>query len=974
MTPQTPRKEPRRFRLQEHLGVLFTALVLITGATIAFTGYRMMARTVTSASDHLVASVSSSVRGETISSIYQPARLTTLFLTETALPRAKNLDERMAALPSIKSTLDIHPLVDAVFIGYENGEFFLVRPLRDKEVLARFNAPASSAFLVQSITPAGGEMRTQYLFFDSNLQELQRRDMGEAAFDPRSRPWFQEAKKESGLIATAPYIFFTTKSIGTTFACRVEHAGAVVGMDVGLAPLSQALSQELPTPGSKLVLLRPDGTAVASESGMVEQQAQQARIRTVEDLDPIVRMGVKAYKDGRTGYGLDMNDGERDWKLSLEEINFAGKVPGVILLAVPEDEILGDAVNFVRQTIMITGGILLLAIPLIWLMAKRIARPLSALAEKARLIQEFRLEDGEGVDSSVAEVHDLSEGMEHMQGNLKKFLAITGTISAERNFALLLERVLRETLAVASADGGMVALLDKEKNCFNDGSACWTSDGNEMTHCLIMDCKVPDPTLPVYKALDSHQVVSETITRNDPRASADFLAPGFADPEVTQVDVVAVPLYDRMDETLGTLSLFKAIKPGTPTFQTQQVAFIAALAKTAAIALENQSLIRAQEELRDALIHIIAGAIDAKSPYTGGHCQRVPVIFLMLMQAACDAKDGPLRDFSMTEDEWEEAKLAGWLHDCGKVTTPEYVVDKATKLETIYDRIHEIRTRFEVLKRDAEITSLKAVQAGADAEEENKKLAENLRQLDDDFAFIASCNIGGESMDEAKIERLTAIAQRTWLRTLDKRLGVSRDELLRMDAEPATPLPVVEPLLADRPEHIIERTDKDKIPPENPWRFKMDTPEHLYNRGELHNLGIRYGTLSPEERYKINDHIIQTIIMLNKLPLPGYLKGVPDMAGSHHETMDGKGYPRRLSRDDMDWKARAMAIADIFEALTASDRPYKPSKTLSEALKIMDGFKARNHIDPDLYELFLEARVPQLYADKYLKPEQNDMP
>ena len=380
-----------------------------------------------------------------------------------------------------------------------------------------------------------------------------------------------------------------------------------------------------------------------------------------------------------------------------------------------------------------------------------------------------------------------------------------------------------------------------------------------------------------------------------------------------------------------------------------------------------------QGSLRHSFIQILAEAIDGKSGHTGGHCARVPVIFQMLLQAACDAHDGPLANFTLDKNGWEAAMLAGWLHDFGKVTTPEYVMDKATKLETLYDRIHEVRMRFEVLKRDAEITYWKAVAEGADAEAKQRELLEAHSQLDDDFAFVASCNLGTEAMDVAAVERLGAIGRRTWTRTLDKRLGVSRGERERMDKANVPPAPVTECLLADNPEHIIPRTSKDMLPPENRWNFKLDVPDALYNRGELHNLSIRAGTLTLEERYKINDHITRTIMMLERLPLSKELSAAREIVAAHHETMDGKGYPRRLVREEMSWPARIMAVADIFEALTAWDRPYKDSKKLSEALKIMDGFKERDHIDPDVYELFLRSGIPQRYAAEYLHPEQNDL-
>jgi hypothetical protein len=306
------------------------------------------------------------------------------------------------------------------------------------------------------------------------------------------------------------------------------------------------------------------------------------------------------------------------------------------------------------------------------------------------------------------------------------------------------------------------------------------------------------------------------------------------------------------------------------------------------------------------------------------------------------------------------------------VTTPEYVVDKATKLETIYDRIHEVRMRFEVLKRDAEIACLRSIAAGMPEAPARAQLQEDLRQIDDDFAFVASCNEGGEFMAPERLERLRAIAQRTWLRTLDDRIGISHEENKRKNRQPAAPLPVVEPLLADRPEHRIERSASEKLTPDNKWGFKMKVPELLYNRGELHNLSVGRGTLSEEERYKINEHIVQTIIMLSALPFPRHLKNVPEIAGGHHEKMDGTGYPKALTRDEMSPVARMMAIADIFEALTARDRPYKKGKTLSESIRIMAQMKKDRHIDPELFELFLRSGVYRQYAECFMAPEQLD--
>ena len=386
-----------------------------------------------------------------------------------------------------------------------------------------------------------------------------------------------------------------------------------------------------------------------------------------------------------------------------------------------------------------------------------------------------------------------------------------------------------------------------------------------------------------------------------------------------------------------------------------------------------RKLLEQQRKLFDDFTKLIADAIDAKSPYTGGHCARVPRVAEMLADAACRAEEGPFADFRMTtEDQRWEFEVAAWLHDCGKVTTPEYVVDKATKLETNYNRIHEIRMRFEVLLRDAEIaTYQKRLTGDFDEAELENQLAKVKKQIADDFAFVAACNIGGETMADETIERLEQIAARTWIRHLNDRIGLSHDEAVLKNTTPAPALPAIEQVLADKPEHIIPRANPNPFE-DNPYGFRMDIPENQYNLGELYNLSIRRGTLSPEDRFKINEHIIQTIMMLHKLEFPDYLANVPEYAGAHHETMIGTGYPRALKKEEMSIPARIIAIADIFEALTAADRPYKKPKTLNESLRIMSLMRNDQHIDAELFDLFLRSGVYQTYAEQFLDPAQID--
>ncbi|MDX8386580.1 MAG: HD domain-containing phosphohydrolase [Gallionella sp.] len=387
---------------------------------------------------------------------------------------------------------------------------------------------------------------------------------------------------------------------------------------------------------------------------------------------------------------------------------------------------------------------------------------------------------------------------------------------------------------------------------------------------------------------------------------------------------LTVPMRNHENEVIGVLQLINAQdqKSGAIIpFSRDDQQLLESLASQAAIALTNRHLIDQLENLFEALIQMINTAIDEKSPYTGGHCERVPVLTMMLADAVTRTQVGPLSDFTMTEKDRHELKIAGLLHDCGKITTPVHVVDKSTKLHTLFDRIGLLDTRFEVLKRDAEITMLREIAASESdvgrTEKAHQNYADRIAQLDDDREFLRLCNIGGETMSEEAQQRVCQIAKYSWRDTNGK---------------------VCDFLSAD----------------------------------EMENLNIRAGTLNAAERQIINHHIDVTITMLESLPWPRHLRNVAEYAGGHHERMDGKGYPRGLTRDQMSVQARVMGIADIFEALTAKDRPYKKGKTLTESLTILGKFKLGGHIDPDLFDIFINEKVYLDYAKKFLSPDQID--
>ncbi len=379
---------------------------------------------------------------------------------------------------------------------------------------------------------------------------------------------------------------------------------------------------------------------------------------------------------------------------------------------------------------------------------------------------------------------------------------------------------------------------------------------------------------------------------------------------------------------------------------------------------------KSQQQLLDSFIRIISQAIDDKSPYTAGHCARVPELAIMLADYASVSNEQPFKHFALDEAQRREFNIAAWLHDCGKVTSPEHIIDKGTKLEMIYNRIHEIRMRFEVLWRDAQIDYLNAViKQPAEQDQLLKNKKQRQATLIRDFEFVANANVGGEFMSEKSLLRLNALAKKTWLRNFDDTLGLSPIETAR-HAKMQAVLPIVETLLMDKPCHLIERDYEIKFEPH--LEIKMVVPKYLYNNGELYNLTIARGTLTPEDRFKINEHIISTIRMLEALPLPPELSKVPRYASTHHETMKGTGYPRKLSADDLSIPERIMAVADIFEALTAADRPYKAAKPVSVAIDILYHMALDEHIDMDIFNLLLTSGIYLDYAHKFLPNEQID--
>lgn len=517
-----------------------------------------------------------------------------------------------------------------------------------------------------------------------------------------------------------------------------------------------------------------------------------------------------------------------------------------------------------------------------------------------------------------------------------RLIEISTALSGERNTSRLFERILDAAQDITHADGGTLYLI-KEHEAGKPvlEFEILRNDSLQLKLGGTSGNPIQLPPLPLYREDGSpnySNIATYTALTHKMENIEDAYYAEHLDFSGTKAfdarsgyrskSFLTVPLSNHANEVIGVLQLLNAKDPDTgetTAFPRAIEPIVAALASSAAIALDNQILLQDHKNLLDAFIKVIAQAIDAKSAHTSAHCQRVPVLTELIAQAACEVEAGPLQDFSLDEGEWYELRVASWMHDCGKLATPDSVLDKATKLHLMLDGIDAVKTRFSAAMAQLELKFLRQMSVQPEQAEAARALMEQeLAALRDDCLFIEKANVGGEFMRPEDQARVRQIAERRWT----DHLGVER------------------PMLTEE---------------------------------EVKYLCIERGTLSFEERQKINDHMKVTIQMLESLPFPKNLKRVPEYAGGHHEKMDGTGFPRGLRREEMSWPARMMAIADIFEALTSSDRPYKPPMKISQSLSILQRMRQQNHIDPDLFDLFLRSRVWEKYARIYLRPEQLDV-
>ena len=526
--------------------------------------------------------------------------------------------------------------------------------------------------------------------------------------------------------------------------------------------------------------------------------------------------------------------------------------------------------------------------------------------------------------------------IDELEGQIKNLSEIGVALSKEKDRGKILETILLEAKRISVADGGTIYMktddnrLKFEIMMTDSLGIHFGGTSAEPMPDTIYPVKLynPETNQPNHKNVSAYAALTgKTVNIKDAYKEKGFDFSGTKGWDkrhgYRSKSFLTVPMKNHEDNIIGVLQLLNAKNPNTgeiASFSTS-IKMIESLASQAAIVITNKNLIRELEVLFESFIKLIATAIDKKSAYTGGHCSRVPEITMMLADAVGKIKSGKYKDFDMNPDERNELYIAAWLHDCGKVATPTHIVDKGTKLEKIFDRIDIINMKFEVLRRDKEIEFLKKIYKLKNSdktvlEKLKGEYKRQLEQLDEDEAFLERCNIGGEFMLEELQERVIQIAKYPFKEKGKKKPFLSKDE--------------------------------------------------------VRNLNIPKGTLLPEEREIINSHITITIDMLEQLPYPKHLKNIPEFAGGHHEKLDGTGYPRGLTENQMSPQAKMIAIADIYEALTAADRPYKEGKKLSEAMRIMGFMNKDRHIDKDLFKIFVKEGIYKKYAKKFLKPNQID--
>lgn len=936
------------------------------------------------------------------------------------------------------------PLFYAVYIGFENGDFYqLINLESNPNVRRQLRAKSEDRWVTVRVYGEGEQRVRRFNYYDAEFNFRASRTHA-TDYDPRKRPWFIDATT-GAVNKTSPYLFQHLQEPGETYSTKIKSNNAVLAVDITLSSLSSFLQTQELGEDSEIYLYQDTGEIIASNQKSRKSKSLPAapelslspeQKQLVDGIDFLTVSNeidwppINFAASGQPyGYAIDVLNYISDMTgLSVRYVNglswnelaemFVANELDVLqpvffdknkqwlgeltdpFLQVPYGVVTAKGATPITHIDQLAGKTV--AIPQGWSVGNN-------LQDNFPDINVVRVENVRAMFDAVSRgaADAAIDTAPILNYTAQQFFIDDVVISQPLDFGDTPMPMLLHYMVNKSHPGltqlintALANLGPEHKKALAEK---WLDGGSKMVRQLgavpyvelMKMAQMGMPNSLETVMLDGREHFVYATPFGEAEGKQDYFA------IVTPVDTVLGPALSKVKTSIAlTAAALLLLLPISWLLASPIVNPIRRLAEDSekitqrrykevtkldsnivevsdlAGSMTNMSSAiqrheKAQEELLDAFIKVIAQAIDDKSPHTAGHCERVPQLAFMLAKEAEETTAEPFREFAFkSKEEWREFQVAAWLHDCGKITTPEHIIDKGTKLETIYNRIHEIRMRFEVLWRDAEIACLiEKSEPGADiaALDEAKKAKQ--QKLRDDFAFIANANVGGEFISEEDVAHLHELADITWQRYFDDQLGLSSGEKARL-SEPKRSLPATEKLLVDKPEQLIERQHSTDYDPK--FGIKMEVPHYLYNLGELHNLSISRGTLSAEDRFKINEHMISTIKMLESLPFPEELKRVPRYASTHHETMKGTGYPRKLTGDQLSIPERIMVLSDIYEALTAADRPYKKAKPVSVALDILHSMVQNDHVDVEVFELFLRTGVYLDYAKRFLPAAQID--
>lgn len=917
-----------RFSLRVYITCMFATLIILLGGILIYAQHRHNSAFVLANSEHRLNNLASKLSQQLEQSLHGINTGLTL-MRANGVTLATSEQDPARWWPLLHPLLAANPQVSTFYVGEPDGRTMTFSMIHNQRTRTAFSAPEGADLMMEFLAP---NRATRRFYFDRHYRMVGNIDVDTEFFDSRTRPWFAPTLAQPDLHITPPYQFHFSHVPGITLSLGDATQQRVWAADLLLSDLDAQLKQGLPQ-AHTLLLQAPAFQVLASS------QHEPASTDMLPAFDELEGFGV-----------LSTQPDLASWKVRLDGDVWLGQQISLTLptgtnstldlrlsTLIPYRTLMAEALGFGRSQAWLTLLIVALSLPVVIMASRAITRPLRQMAEDMKGIQDFDFDGLKQRRYFYRELDDQARAIALMHRTLAGFIQELHRLSQSDDFNNMLQRLSQ---GIQHLSGGQRCLV-------------YRATQQDKVHNLVLLNMGQQHRIPLPDTAEPDELSALILQALEGRGLR------FEPPWL---------LYDRFGKLNGVIVL--GLRYGTPPLSAGKRRFISHYSEFANLALEDMTLFEQQQQMTESMIRVIASAIDAKSPYTSGHCQRVPELTLMLARAAHHSEHGNYADFRLSEQEWEALYLASWLHDCGKVVTPEHVIDKATKLETIYNRLHEIRMRFEVLKRDADIIYWQGRANGESESQLARQREQQHRQLDDDFAFIANLNQGGETVSDAQLKRLSHIAERRWLRTLNNTLGLSWEEQQRRgNSEPA---PAWEPLLADKPWHRLPYPTKERIDHDNPWGITLEQPELKLDLGERYNLAIARGTLTPEERYTINAHMVHTLMMLSELHYPDHLSNVPMLAAGHHERMDGTGYPRSLKAGDLPVQARMMALADVFEALTAADRPYKKAKSLNEALIIMANMVKEQHLDSGLFRFFIEQELYLQYGKRFLAPEQLD--